>query len=1096
MTKEPTPASEATDDQDRDGRPEDQLSFIEDSADPGVPKKQGGAAPPPETIEYPPSLPYRPRSEAEIPSTPLTVVRRVRINPEALSRLAVLAQVFAMEEGRTESERHHVDLLVYFDRVVLALDLDEEHGTAMDGDPGRPMRVRMALPIRQDLSLDTLHSKASAIGCRVRIHDLIRALRNRVENSHQFGVLDVERDTILDVHAASGTRGRSEPERLVIHPDAGMQEREVEVLSSVPVSRQDSLYINLADAGIQGLEAESLVEMAGATEEEVGLLVNPREPAYIVGAGENALVAQRIEGLAEDEVPEGKDQYLDGPAVLSPRFATAAGLLQSSMEDCLKSRQRWITREHTAKIQTAALAVAGERAPHRLWAEALMAIGQRDGSRSMKEVGKASGNEALARFVRSLSQHAPEDASQRSALASRLREQFDLNAGPGWNLAQADVAVEDLDQEDELKVALAALYRKFQDEPDALKEAASCVAGLSRMQSTSDELKGQWGVDSPASENRGDDVIDVLAAVQQMGREAPKVTSRIVRSLEGDDWEFWRSHFVGKLEELGVDAEVIDHYRSAMDTLEQADLTPEHFKVPSRIRDQWLRSCREQVEGRFWVHPEVRSSSRDVSEQEGGAYRSYVGLGEDSPDVGMVMISDVPRRSDPAHYPWSHEEIVRMFDEGVPVQWEGRLWSQDVEEVSSRVSSLRAHGADLSTPHPVFVARWIPSRDTEDAVIDEGTYPLYSIDEIEVGEDEHSVRYERADRPGGAERGEHGYLRVYGFEINGEGTVVDVPLAQPPALGEGLEGMDDEEVHESGIAMAVSGEEILNTLQFAADRSTQTQLVFHDGAVEARDPDGKRLVLMPKVDGQGLDPRLAPLVEAAGVEGDERGQDVALSEVWAQVEARRRSRHLRESRQGTSRSRARGGDSGSALPHIIWEPSPSSAKREPRGRKSAATLRAQIEAGLEGCGTVREQMEYLRAKRVELKYRIVSAAYKAFPNMGDMPESRLEELGQTSLLPDEEMELEEHLDVDRVRRGVFKKLYDELGSWLHEISTKQERYQELFRHAVRNVPADEESDQGEDLDRNLTDLDSEQDGGLPSRLDSERQGRSIGVNRR
>lgn len=644
-------------------------------------------------------------------------LRKIRVNPAALSRAVVLANVIATEYGQTEEEKSKLAVFFRENEIIVAATLDENVTRTSEENPRpRPMRFRFQVPML-DNALE--ESRALEVGTWIRARDLLVSLRNRVENSQNYGVLNEDEPVIIEVHGDMDEQGRHFPSQISVDPDpsSALSKREFDVLEGVDPQAFEKLEPRTADAGLPDLDADALIELGGLTDPEAGVLISPHKPAHLVGVRENAIILSQMgepEHLSEQadllDEPSSTERRIEERVVLSPRLATAVGLAQSAMEEAQKAEQRSETARRSGAVAIAALAAALDVEAQDARQPALETLRQNFGEDIVKKAlrsakrKKERGQEA-ARFAERIITQVPEPEmpflveAMSEAYTAEISQVEDQSLQMLQEQAGGDQTVLTLGQ-----AYLAGRYASTHDEPDQALELFTAEVSEAVGETVLREEARQIIAAVPESQELEDlrNTDYASAAISIKGRRWRGLMNEVLEAVPEQHLDDWWATFDQHMreEELRL---IEDGHTEIPDKLAYED--PEQgilksgrpsagdIKLPSSLREKWLRECQLNVQGRIW------------QDEQG---RVYAGFGDAR--SGTITISDIARRPDPEQFPVRNaQEIEDARRQGRLYDFKTELDSEDVRPIAQRIGSLslgedRLEGARET----VFVGRWVP----------------------------------------------------------------------------------------------------------------------------------------------------------------------------------------------------------------------------------------------------------------------------------------------------------------------------------------------------------------------------------------------------
>lgn len=645
-------------------------------------------------------------------------LRKIRVNPAALSRAVVLANVIATEYGQTEEEKSKLAVFFRENEIIVAATLDEEATRTSEDQPRpRPMRFRFQVPM---LDGGLQEGRAREVGTWVRGRDLLVALRNRVENSQNYGVLNEDEPVIIEVHGDTDKEGRHFPSQISVDPDPGsaLAKREFDVLEGANPSQFDKLEPRTADAGLPDLDADALIELAGLTDPEAGVLISPHKPAHLVGVRENAVILSQV-GEAEHLSEQGElleaqaedKRRIEQRVVLSSRLATGLGLAQSAMEEAQKAEQRSETARKSGAVAIAALAAALDVEADQPDQPALQALRHNFGhdivKKSLRSARKEDQEEEEAvRFAQRMLAQLPE--KEVPFIVEAVSESYSpQQAGVGEKSLQM---LRQHAQGDQTVVALGGAYLagRYHQENDQQQALESFTADLSEAagEMVLREEARQIIAATPGSQEVEDlrNADYASAAISIKGRRWRSMMEDVLESMPEDVIDKWWATFDQHMREdelrLVEDGNTEVPEKLAYEDPQQGILksgrpTAGDIKLPSSLREKWLRECQLNVQGRIW-------------QDEDG--RVYAGFGDAK--SGTITLSDIARRPDPEQFPVRNaQEIEDARRQGRVYDFKTELHSEDLRPTTQRIGSLSLGEERLEgSRETLFVGRWVPPK--------------------------------------------------------------------------------------------------------------------------------------------------------------------------------------------------------------------------------------------------------------------------------------------------------------------------------------------------------------------------------------------------
>lgn len=805
------------------------------------------------------------------------LLQTVEVNPVALSRALVLASAFAMEYGRTPEERQRIAIFFRGSDVLLAADVDRD-GSRTVADEPRPFKFRFSVPATPA----DVDAAAVVAGATIRIQDMIEALRNREKNSHNYGILDADTPVSIEVRLTEEDLDLPYPERepreVVIHPtrDGSLSPRVFETLGGAALDSFDELDFPTPERGLVDLSGDAMIEMGGLADPQVGVYLDPVGEGKMIGASERGLMLATFEGwpsrerqmdmleqVGQESAESGRS--LDEPAVLSDRLAIAAGFTQLSFEDVAKSRQRNATDQVTARVMAAAVAATldldsedGDRPRARLLDAA---VGEKPVSAALGAAGrKEAPLDAATAFARRLAREVGDEQRERVAQA------LELAYGDRVGEAEQRIARGALSGESDLE-RLVAVYLATGSEAHFARDAAQVVGSALLREEARRLLASLPGTQDMEQLRTGD---LALAAMRAFQRRAGRLTDILLNEVpEGRRREWWRT-LVGYMRQLDVPREA----RRAVAGDGQGGVRTEQpasglLKLPSDLREAWLRECQYPVQGQLW--------------KDSASGRVHLGIAD--PSAGRIYISDTAVQPDPHAYPVSPEMAEALIAKGQSFDWKGTLWSSDVDDVTQRVVGMVEGRHDESRePEVLFVARWSPDAERvpeEDA----GVLAHFNTPEqqrlLRTGEGEiagRAVVQARNPKEPAETVDVAGQLRVFGFDAHGERLYLDLPMkARPTSRQRDIEP----------VAFALDARRLHDLLAFISRPARQTVLSVSDGVVRLFSDRRDRVSVVPTLGRSQVPEALQDLVAAAGVPAD-HGRPIEIEAMVQRLRERRR----------------------------------------------------------------------------------------------------------------------------------------------------------------------------------------------------------------
>lgn len=808
---------------------------------------------------------------------PHATLVRLAVAPRALSRATALFALLAAEHGLSAEETESATLVVEGGTLYLAADLDVQTTRTVDGRR-RPQRLRYQV----EAVLLEAHPEVRWVGARVPLAGLLRALRNKTENSENYSVLD-ER-TVLSVEADG--LGRA-PARVLITPESTPDRpRVVELGDPVDAATVTDLRPARAARRLGSLDADTLTDLAGVADESVGVLVHPGSAGtspYVAGVGPRGMVVSRYEPTD----PELFDPS-QGPMVLSGRLAGTLGILQEPMADLSRTHTVARVAEQTARLQAAALAAAlDEPAESEALVGALHAqVGAEAARQFLAEPGAGSGagGGAGARGRGATrTAEAPSVLEPALRFARALVQRGDaralvegLAAGAAVAPAAALEGIVLAETGGDVLVARAALaYLAWGSRTEDRERALSVLLGEA-------EVRAAAAAVVPESQREGLRRSDLaLGAVRAAGRRAGEVVEAVVSRVEPDGIPALWERLDGYARQLHVHEGVLSDLAARRLRKPGTRPTASGLTVPRALAAEWQTAARHDVEGRFWVEPDGR-----------------VTAGWDQGADGQFSVSDLAVQPDPAHYPLQPAAAMQVLRPGreaeagaaprggEDVVLETTVYGTDLDRTAGRVVGMTspeqarsgqgtAQAAGGTVRGPVFLARWTAAdrASTRDPVraLSARERDIVTSETAWAGAQRVTLPRSGRDFPV-APAAVAGTLRVFGLDPRGEKQYYHLPMkAVTPGAG----------VHETTFALDAAG--LQDLLGFVARREREAVLQVHDGAVHLADVTGQRSSVLPSVGVDRLPASLRAIAEAAGLPA--RTADHRLTEPVRRVQA-------------------------------------------------------------------------------------------------------------------------------------------------------------------------------------------------------------------
>lgn len=829
------------------------------------------------------------------------LLKRIEVNPLSLSRALVLASTYGVEFGRTGDEQREVEVFFRENDIFIVTDFDTMASTTVEGEP-RPFRYRFSVPLLRE----TGEGAAKAVGVKVRLHDLLEALRNREKNSFNYGVLaedvPVTLEVWMDKEKESRAADREKADRIVVHPtrDGSLAPRWLEVLAGASLEGREELDLEVADQGVSGLDPDALIEIGGISDPEVGVLLSPGEEGYVVGANARGIMLSTFKGEGQDDSGQ---RSLTEPTVLSERLAIAAGFTQLSFQNVARSRQRLQTDRVNGRIMAAAITAAldteVEGDERRIEKMLKKEIGKSAVKKAMK-AGARSDNAAVS-TARSLGEAVPAD--ERKLFAGVLKKEFDLGT--------EDVDIQDLSP---VEAIIARAYEGNQGDLEKFFEVASYGFGEAALRAEARRVLAHLPEVSAHEQLRNSDL--GVAAVSLTQKKAAKLADTLLPKVSRDASAEWWNHMLRYMRQLGVPKEA----RKAVATNKKGGLKQNippasELGVPASLREAWLEECQRGAQGRLWKDETGR-----------------VFMGIEDPEAGHIMISDSARQPDPHKYPISHSQVEKLLAKGRSFEWKGTLWSDDVEDIANQVVSMRRSVfKDSDEAHAIFLARWVPETDLTDPAgrrIEQQYFDAEQRRVIEPGHVEGSekgsaVRHfvlARSEKEPVEKEEVAGRLRIYGLDSKGEKLLLNLPMKERPTV---------KAKHAEPVAFVLDARDLQHLVAFISRKGRQSVLSVSDGLVRIFDLRRERMSIAPTITATQVPEELRPLVELAGI-GPQAGREVEIDEMISRLSELRQERLL-EAHNEKERVKAHIRESGSqdeVVGSISW-------RRELEERKEA-----------------------------------------------------------------------------------------------------------------------------------------------------------------
>lgn len=844
------------------------------------------------------------------------LLRSVGVDAVAMARALVLIKSFAAKYGVDVAERAEVSMFVRERDILFAADWDRGHTLTAEGE-ARPFRFRYSVPLA-----DTGEGRALWAGARIRPQDLQEAFRNRVENSDQYGVLTSADPIRLEVFSAPVTEeAAAYPARILVHPtsDGRLEPREVFTLGGASLRAYEDVEPVLADAGVAGLDAEALVDMAALADDAIGIRIHPwnhieqrrdnAQPtsclsAYAVAVGARGVAITNFDGpLTErfitagsqveileqgvevERTPEPDGNALRDDIVISPRFADVLGITQGSFEEAMKVIQRPISADWELKIAAAAVAATLDANP-----ELADRLREQVGAAVVLPAWKAAtGRDCAARAIAAVRRLQGQVAPADLANAATLLPSVDASAVESFAAEFAGDA----------DLARIAAHLHVADDAETLLARA-----IGRVLLTT-EAKRVISQSGDAHQSETATTVDIALAALRLGGKTYRTIAEDAVKLVSDPATWWND-YARYMAALGVPADAIENVtRTERGALRTERPTARSLRPAAKIREGWLAQAKVPVQGRIW-------------RAEDG--RSWAGFGHD--EVGFVWFSDKAVQADPAKYPLQHSEITELVARSLRSgerklsaqwQWQATLHRDDLQAVVNRVVGLINPDTEVS-PKALLVARYTPAEQGRPDGMLPAQDPRFSDESamlrpttVYLGEGPNAQRFE-VD-PGydmtKIRDAADGTLRVYGFEAGGESLWFEVPMfgGSESVRPEGREAGEP-------YAFALDAEGLHDAIDFVGRRGQSSTINLLDGVVRVHDPQMRRLLFVPTVQRSRVPEEYRAALRAAGVPAV-LGTPVPLTDVIAH--ARKATVKVDETRTASRPSRAAS---------IAWAPMP------------------------------------------------------------------------------------------------------------------------------------------------------------------------------
>lgn len=595
-------------------------------------------------------------------------VLEVSLDPQPLWHAAVLAAVLGAEHGRTDSERDFVTLVIEPTSVTMIADWDVATTTTTDGQR-RPARFRFQLPVK------SLAAEREWVSCRVRVMDLIKRLRGKVENSEQYGPLQ-EPVRLEAIKSAEGER----IDEIILTPQ-GMASRRLEAFAGMARGDIEDMVPMVPTTRVGVLGADILLDVGAVASEAVGVLLDPGSattPCFVAGVGAQGSVISAFTASPADLFEDR------APVVMSARLARMAGWMQESMLHVAKADAKARVNEQNLKVVSALVASvldvdsevsAGLTRLYR-------ALGGGEAKRVAEGIEReqsVADKAAMAAGI--LFKSVPEERVQD--LAKGLER-----IGGKKNAVLAQMVREDAGMGVSGDLAVGYLGLAGMENQTAAAEALACVIGEQKVVGAARARLGERGLTTT-------DIAQT--AVELDFKTTSAALEGILKTLEPDKLEVWWGAFEAQAQALGVDA-----------------------RVMTDVRGKWTKShARGQLPQAAWakVGEGVRAAwSRDVDMTHEGIVHvnnGRVTFGWNEGVHGALTISDVAVNPDVTQYPLTRQEAISLLGgQGVP--WSMEVYSADLSMTMHRVVGFgpsRQHRGKVAGT--VAIAHWAESDNGE-----------------------------------------------------------------------------------------------------------------------------------------------------------------------------------------------------------------------------------------------------------------------------------------------------------------------------------------------------------------------------------------------
>ncbi|HEX7120786.1 MAG TPA: hypothetical protein VF178_00360 [Gemmatimonadaceae bacterium] len=839
------------------------------------------------------------------------LLRRIRIRPEALDHFLLQMTPIATEFGLTEAERANVAIFVRKNDLLLMMDLGHGRTPTVDGRE-RPLNLRARIPVE---AVEEEVSSARQVGAWVRFRDLVTALRNRVENSENFGITLTS--ATLDFMA---DESGSYPSMLVVRPDGVVRPREVPTLGGVDLKAFRMPEPLRAAGGIPDLDPEALIELGAYAPEATGVclrLGDDENPTLLSTIGPRGVLICKVKSGGVKDVGGPSERTLMGDVVLSPEFALAAGFSQQVLETLFYRRHGVRMNRYAGDTVSAAIAasldVARKQDGTNPVLDALhVELGKRLIERALGTRGGRELEQAIA-ASRTLLQAVEE--SEQATFADHVErlagdEVSEGERGTLRHLAAGDPVLE--------RVAMGVLVAGRRPE---LRSTLAGMLGEARLRAAAREAITEARSVKAVERLRHTDL--AIGAVRLRGTYSDGLTDLLLPLVPAEKAAEWWQRFEAYLAQRKVPEEIRANVLRARSQTRLPSTAELDFE--SKSRTDWATRAKRPAQGRFW------------SDADG---RVYYGAGDD--EFGEIMISDLAIQPDPAAFPVSRSEVEKLVGEKA-IEWRSTLWASDVDWAARRAAGTLDANVIAGSPtderteaRGLFLVRWVPAghdEAPEGEVLNHIRSPRRrpeTPETIYIGEGDSEREYHVARNPntpkGDPER--VGSLRVFPLSIWGQEQYLDLPLKDVPT------GKTKEPV-----AFVLDAEDLNLLLSFVTRKGRQVYLEVAPGAVRVADKAYSRTVLLPKVNRTRVPAMFRAHVAAAGV--PDAGEPLSLEMLIARAGHARRAREAQVAALPPSISTppeptVQGG--------IEWKPAPSPSRKRGRAdRRSRAEVRLQAQ---------------------------------------------------------------------------------------------------------------------------------------------------------